>query len=180
MSQQRPDRDAPDPTPKRERHHRRHADRRNWAHVEGRPWKRSDVEFFAERRLSADRGGAQTADRASRETRCGPLIHEPRSVESVLVVPLLEFYSIRPGPDGLSRITRRPEGRGIAESWLEDSAVEVAEEAVLLRWTRSRCVLRDIGECSAETQATAWVSERVTCPRRVRLGVRTGSDGQAT
>jgi len=54
--------------------------------------------------------------------------------ESTAVIPRLDFYSIRPGPDGLPRITRRPERRGIEESWLEDSAV--AEQAVLLRWAR--------------------------------------------
>ena len=50
------------------------------------------------------------------------------------MTPCLEFYSIRPGPDGLSRITRRPERRGIEESWLVDSAA--AEAAVLLCWAR--------------------------------------------
>jgi hypothetical protein len=68
--------------------------------------------------------------------RFGALMHESPSADSTGVIHRLEFYSIRirPGPDGLSRITRRPERRGIAESWLEDSAV--AEEAVLLRWAR--------------------------------------------
>jgi len=42
----------------------------------------------------------------------GPLIPEPTSAECAAAVPRLEFYSIRPGPDGLSRNTRRLERRG--------------------------------------------------------------------
>ena len=62
------------------------------------------------------------------------LIHVPPSSELTVVIPRLEFYSIRSGPDGLPRITRRPERRGIEESWLVDSTG--AEEAVVLRWAR--------------------------------------------
>src|SRR4030095_16900988 len=87
----------------------------------------------------ADMGfGNRSNDPIRRNTtlhrHCGPLIHAPPSAECTAVVPLLEFFSIRPGPDGLSRITRRPERQGIAESWVVDSSA--AEEAVLLRWAR--------------------------------------------
>jgi len=66
--------------------------------------------------------------------RFGALMHEPPSVDFAVMLLRLEFYSIRPGPDELSRITRGAERRGIAESWLVDSAA--AEGAVLLRWAR--------------------------------------------
>jgi hypothetical protein len=45
------------------------------------------------------------------------------------VIPALEIYSIRPGPDGLARITERRLSEGVRRSWLEH-----AEDAVLDEW----------------------------------------------
>lgn len=44
----------------------------------------------------------------------------------------LEFCSIRPGPDGLTRITARRVGEGARRSWVVPTAE--AEDAVLDEW----------------------------------------------
>jgi hypothetical protein len=45
---------------------------------------------------------------------------------------VFEIYSIRPGPDGLARITERRLGQPVARSWVV--RIEEAEDAVLDEW----------------------------------------------
>ena len=51
-----------------------------------------------------------------------------------VVTPALEVYSLRPGPDGLARITARFLGEGARRSWVVPSAE--AEESVLAEWRK--------------------------------------------
>jgi hypothetical protein len=48
------------------------------------------------------------------------------------VMPALEIYSIKPGPDGLSRVTERRPSAGVHRSWLVPA--EHAENTVLDEW----------------------------------------------
>jgi hypothetical protein len=43
-----------------------------------------------------------------------------------------EFWTLKAGPDGLTRINVRPSGRGRRESWL--IATQEAERDILKRW----------------------------------------------
>ena len=49
-----------------------------------------------------------------------------------VVTPTLEIFVIRPGPDGLARITARHVGEGARRSWVVPAAE--GEEAVLDEW----------------------------------------------
>ena len=77
-----------------------------------------DPKFHHRRLAPVERRGARArglrrravSERRSFRLHRGLQIHEPPSAESAVVISRLEFYSIRPGPDGLSRITRRAEG----------------------------------------------------------------------
>lgn len=44
----------------------------------------------------------------------------------------LEFWSLKPGPDGLTRISVRPSGQGRRASWVVES--DEAEQNILKRW----------------------------------------------
>ena len=71
----------------------------------------------------------------------------------------LELYYVRSGPDGLSRITRRYSGGGIAESWLVAAAV--AEDDVLDRWAEFHDKVLGYPPC--------WATAGITAYDRLRL-----------
>ena len=48
------------------------------------------------------------------------------------MMPALEVYVLRPGPDGLTRVSCRAFGEGVRRSWLVPSAD--AEELILDEW----------------------------------------------
>ena len=47
-------------------------------------------------------------------------------------MPPVEFWTIKAGPDGLARISARPSGEGIIESWVVPA--DGAVGAVIERW----------------------------------------------
>jgi hypothetical protein len=69
-------------------------------------------------------------DGAQNETVLGSAM--PFERDDVALHAQLEFWSMKFGPDGLVRVTRRPSGRGINGSWVV-SANE-AEPFVLAEW----------------------------------------------
>jgi hypothetical protein len=62
----------------------------------------------------------------------------------------LEFWTMKAGPDGLTRISVRASGRGRQESWVVET--EEAEQAVLRRWAAFH--LEHVGFLTA--WARAW------------------------
>jgi len=107
-----------------------------------------------------------------------------------VVTPALEVYSIRPGPDGLARITARCLGEGVRRSCscrslkrrkrCSTNGPSFTTPARLLsvvgssndpRRRAKRCAVRPVGFAAA----SAWSSQRVSLERDVALGAHTAS-----